>query len=107
MDNVRKILQEGAPTPRTERRWGEVSSQVTPVSKILEECRKKNLLEERVVTPVQPVASDDISTPNTPLGAFITDNPSKSLRKEMVRYINRFPEFKPFTRRESTVCIDT
>lgn len=49
---------------------------------------------------------DYVDTPETPLGAFIQDNPTSDLRKKMLRYLNEFPDFEPSkSRRQSTVCI--
>lgn len=96
------LAEIAAPTPRTESRWREISSQVTPVSKILADAKKNNLLEDDLATTSDYRPPGDIATPETPLGAFMMENPTRSLRKEFARYINKFPEFKP--RRDSTVC---
>lgn len=53
-------------------------------------------------TPPLPKRWGDVDTPETPLGAYIRPNPSPHLRKEMLKWINTFPEK---TRRNSTVSI--
>ncbi|XP_045460670.1 DNA topoisomerase 2-binding protein 1 isoform X8 [Harmonia axyridis] len=73
-------------------------SQVTPVDKIMNEVRLTNLLG----TPESPQLAKlpwDVDTPETPYGAYIDPNPSKSLRKEMLRFLNRFPDNTPVTKR--------
>lgn len=69
----------------------------------MEKFRQNNLLDSD--SPL-PRAITHVDTPETPLGAFIRPNPSPNLRKEMARYLNTFPDFKPPPeRRLSTVII--
>ncbi|XP_025835634.1 DNA topoisomerase 2-binding protein 1 isoform X1 [Agrilus planipennis] len=77
-------------TPVTAR----VFSQVTPVSKIMEEVRMTNLLGTPEC-PSTPKPWNHVSTPDTPLGAFIRPNPSPALRKELAQWINTLPDWKP------------
>lgn len=78
---------------------GERFSQVTPVNKIMEKLRQSNLIDSPL-----PRAITHVDTPETPLGAFIRPNPSPRLRKEMLEFLNTFPEWKPpRVRRPSTV----
>ncbi|KAK5649872.1 hypothetical protein RI129_000901 [Pyrocoelia pectoralis] len=91
-------------TPKN-KRWinsGTTASQITPVQKIMTEARRLNLLDTPVQHLPQPLPWDQVDTPDTPLGAFICPNPSPNLRKEMVRYLNTFPDYKPRSRRLST-----
>ncbi|KAL3278933.1 hypothetical protein HHI36_016451 [Cryptolaemus montrouzieri] len=77
-------------------------SPVTPVDKIMKEVRKTNLLG----TPESPQLASapwDVNTPESPYGAYIDPNPSKSLKKEMLRFLNQFPDrVAPPPRRLST-----
>lgn len=75
-------------------------SQVTPINKILQEAINNKVLP----TPPSPKTYFpwNPKTPDTPIGAFITPNPSPRLRKEMQKYVNSFPEFVPSKRRLST-----
>lgn len=92
---INRILKSGN-TP-------DVCSQVTPVNKIMQEVRMKNLLGTPD-TPPLPKPWGHVDTPETPLGAFIGENPSPNLRKQMQRYVNQFPDFgPPRQRRKSTV----
>lgn len=78
-----------------------VRSQVTPVVKIIQEVRLNCMLD--TPSPL-PKPWDHVDTPNTPLGAFIRDDPSPNLRKKMVRYLNSLPDYNPpKVRRMSTV----
>ncbi|KAK9879087.1 hypothetical protein WA026_003900 [Henosepilachna vigintioctopunctata] len=77
----------------------EYCSQVTPVDKIMKEVRMTNLLG----TPESPQLAKtpwDVDTPETPYGAYINPNPSKSLKKEMLRFLNQFPDRIPPPRRK-------
>ncbi|XP_030747341.1 DNA topoisomerase 2-binding protein 1-A isoform X2 [Sitophilus oryzae] len=67
-------------------------SQVTPINKILQDARDKKILPTPSPKTYYPWAP---KTPDTPLGAFIRDNPSPALRKEMQAYVNEFPDFVP------------
>ncbi|KRT81162.1 hypothetical protein AMK59_5271, partial [Oryctes borbonicus] len=78
-----------------------VCSQVTPVNKIMKQVRSNYMLGTPPSTPPLPPRWGDVDTPETPLGAFIRPNPSPHLRKEMLKWINTFPETK--SRRISTV----
>lgn len=63
--------------------------------------------ENNIIDSPLPRAVTHVDTPETPLGAFIHPNPSPNLRKEMVRHLNNFPDFKPLVeRRKSTVWFD-
>ncbi|XP_050310488.1 DNA topoisomerase 2-binding protein 1 [Anthonomus grandis grandis] len=75
-------------------------SQVTPINKILQDAINNKVLP----TPPSPETYYpwNPKTPDTPLGAFINENPSPGLKKEMHRYINSFPDFVPPKRRMST-----
>ena len=76
-------------------------SQVTPVKQIMEEIRRKHYISSQPITPQLPERKlSDISTPDTPYGAFITPNPSPHLRKEMLKWLNKIPSYK---KRNSTV----
>lgn len=77
----------------------ETYSQVTPVNQIMQRYRQSNMIDSPL-----PKALTHIDTPETPLGAFIRPNPSPNLRKEMVRFLNTLPDWKPPPeRRASTV----
>ncbi|XP_031332401.1 DNA topoisomerase 2-binding protein 1-like isoform X2 [Photinus pyralis] len=89
-------------TPKN-KQWnisGITASQITPVQKIITEARSRNLLDTPVQNLPHPLPWDQVDTPETPLGAFIRPNPSPHLRKEMLKFLNTFPEYKP--RRDST-----
>jgi hypothetical protein len=81
-------------------------SQVTPINKLMEEVRKTNLLGTPQTPPV-PKSWYDIKTPDSPFGAFIRPHLSPKSKKELMRYINRIPDFvpPPKERRNSTVCL--
>jgi topoisomerase (DNA) II binding protein 1 len=78
-------------------------SQVTPINKLMEEVRKTNLLGTPQTPPV-PKSWYDIKTPDSPFGAFIRPHLSPKSKKELMRYINRIPDFvpPPKERRNST-----
>ncbi|KAF5273001.1 hypothetical protein FQA39_LY07650 [Lamprigera yunnana] len=86
-------------TPLTNK-WKNIGSQITPVQKIIAEARRQNLLKTPDQSLPLPLPWDHVDTPETPLGAFIHPNPSPNLRKQMVRFLNSFPDHKP--RRDST-----
>lgn len=96
------IMFTAPQTPKNNIHTPESCSQVTPVNKIMEQFRQKHLNAD-TDSPL-PRAITHVDTPETPLGAFIEPNPSRSLRKEMARYLNTFPEWRPPPeRRLSTV----
>ncbi|KAG5880916.1 hypothetical protein JTB14_036421 [Gonioctena quinquepunctata] len=70
-------------------------SQVTPVNKIMKHFRESNLnsslpREKKEYTLPQPWMS--IKTPDTPLGACMTPNPSPGLRKQCEYWLQQFPD---------------
>lgn len=67
----------------------------------MNQVRSNYMLGTPPSTPPLPRRWGDVDTPETPLGAYIRPNPSPHLRKEMLKWINTFPETKP--RRDSTV----
>ncbi|XP_044258153.1 DNA topoisomerase 2-binding protein 1 isoform X2 [Tribolium madens] len=69
-------------------------SQVTPINKLMEEVRKTNLLGTPQ-TPTMPKTWYDVDTPESPFGAFIRPHLSPKSKKELMRYINRIPDFVP------------
>ncbi|XP_008190279.1 DNA topoisomerase 2-binding protein 1 isoform X2 [Tribolium castaneum] len=69
-------------------------SQVTPINKLMEEVRKTNLLGTPQ-TPPMPKTWYDVDTPESPFGAFIRPHLSPKSKKELMRYINRIPDFVP------------
>ncbi|KAK9745844.1 BRCA1 C Terminus (BRCT) domain [Popillia japonica] len=77
-----------------------VCSQVTPVNKIMKQVRSQFMLGTPSDTPPLPPRWGDVNTPETPLGACLKSQPSPHLRKEMLKWINTFPDTK--SRRDST-----
>ncbi|XP_023021117.2 mutagen-sensitive 101 isoform X1 [Leptinotarsa decemlineata] len=70
-------------------------SQVTPVNKIMKHFRESNLnsslpKEKKEYTLPQPWMA--IKTPETPLGACMTPNPSPGLRKQCEYWLQQFPD---------------
>lgn len=82
-----------------------VCSQVTPVNKIMKQVRSQFMLGTPSDTPPLPPRWGDVNTPETPLGACLKSQPSPHLRKEMLKWINTFPDTK--SRRDSTVSTIT
>ncbi|XP_044744929.1 DNA topoisomerase 2-binding protein 1-A isoform X2 [Coccinella septempunctata] len=78
-------------------------SQVTPVEKIMNAVRMTNLLGTPE-SPQVPRCAWDVDTPDTPYGICFDPNPSRSLKKRMLRFINSFPDkaTPPAKRRVST-----
>lgn len=67
----------------------------------MEKLRQNNLIESPL-----PKAITHVDTPETPLGAFIRPDPSPNLRKDMARFLDSLPEWKPPPeRRQSTVSV--
>lgn len=86
-------------TPKNNVRTPDVCSQVTPVNKIMQKWRQNNQIESPL-----PRALTHVDTPETPLGAFIRADPSPNLRKDMARFLDTLPDWKPPPeRRMSTV----
>ncbi|XP_076255601.1 mutagen-sensitive 101 isoform X2 [Rhynchophorus ferrugineus] len=90
--NVKTPLNQIYQTPET-------YSQVTPLNKILQDAIANKILPTPSPKTYYPW---DPKTPDTPIGAFIRDNPSPALRKEMQKYVDSFPEYVPPKRRLST-----
>ncbi|CAH0559697.1 unnamed protein product [Brassicogethes aeneus] len=70
-------------------------SQVTPVSKIMQEVRSNNLLGTPDNSPVVYDKFFNIKTPDTPLERFLTPTVNKELRKRLLKCIYQFPEYVP------------
>jgi hypothetical protein len=45
---------------------------------------------------IERMDPDYLSTPETPYGAIVRDNPSPNLRKKWKRYLNSIPDTNPF-----------
>ncbi|XP_057665915.1 DNA topoisomerase 2-binding protein 1-B isoform X1 [Diorhabda carinulata] len=71
-------------------------SQVTPVNKIMKQFRESNLNESRNAKETKeynlPPPWTFVKTPETPLGAFLTPNPSPGLRKQWEYWLEQFPD---------------
>ncbi|KAK4881729.1 hypothetical protein RN001_005048 [Aquatica leii] len=83
------------------RTWNRATaSQITPVQKIIAAARIKKLLGTPGQSLQKPSEWDHVNTPDTPLKTFINPTPSPSFKKQMCRFLNTFPDYKP--RRNST-----
>lgn len=69
----------------------------------MEEVRKTNLLGTPQTPPqLKPLVGFD--TPPSPFGVFLEPHMSAKSKKELMRYLDRIPDFKPrVSRRLSTV----
>lgn len=69
----------------------------------MEEVRKTNLLGTPQTPPkLKPLVGFD--TPPSPFGAFLEPHMSAKSKKELMRYLDRIPDFRPQrSRRLSTV----
>ncbi|KAF5302459.1 hypothetical protein FQR65_LT08549 [Abscondita terminalis] len=94
------LPSEETPLTRKLNHLGNIGSQITPVQKIIAEARRQKLIGSPEQSIPRPLSWDHVDTPETPLGRFIDPNPSPNLRKQMVRYLNTLPDYKP--RRDST-----
>lgn len=70
---------------------------MTPINKIMQNFRETNLMLNSN-TPKEtkeykmPEPWMNIKTPETPLGAFLTPNPSPGLRKQWEYWLRQFPD---------------
>ncbi|GLV38033.1 mutagen-sensitive 101 [Carabus blaptoides fortunei] len=75
-------------------------SQGTPVGKYIRDLKERNVLPstpKHLSTPDSPMPRPffDVATPDTPLGQFLEENPSRETRKYFQRAIDRFKDYEP------------